>query len=59
MRGLYIPLLLFLSGCEQSFDERYSETEQQLKEDARQLEKDMAAETAPARAGTASIASRA
>ena len=48
MRGLYIPLLLFLSGCEQSFDERYSETEQQLKEDARQLEKDMAAETAPA-----------
>lgn len=39
-------LLVLLGGCEQSFDDRYKDTEQQLKADAEKLDKDMADATA-------------
>ena len=35
-------LLAVLGGCQQSFDDRYDEAEQQLKADAAALDKDMA-----------------
>jgi hypothetical protein len=43
MRALFLLLLLtLLGGCQQSFDDRYKDTEQQLKADAERLDKDMA-----------------
>jgi hypothetical protein len=37
-----LVLLALLGGCQQSFDDRYKDTEQQLKADAEKLDKDMA-----------------
>lgn len=43
MRALSLLLLLvLLGGCEQSFDDRYDDAEEQLKADAARLDKDMA-----------------
>ena len=39
---LLLSLLALLGGCQQSFDDQYNDTEQQLKADAERLDKDMA-----------------
>jgi outer membrane murein-binding lipoprotein Lpp len=44
-RALALSLLL-LAGCQPSFDDKFAETEAQLKADAERLDKDMAAEAA-------------
>lgn len=44
MRGLLFFFLLLVSGCQKDFDDRYAETEKQLKADAGRLDREMAAE---------------
>jgi hypothetical protein len=41
MRGL-IPLLFLLGGCQKDFDDRYADTEQQIKEAEARLDAEMA-----------------
>ena len=44
---LILPIfLMLLSGCQNSFDKEYAETEKQLKKDAKRLDKEMAKEAA-------------
>lgn len=43
MRILLMAMLL-LGGCQKSFDERFADTEKQLKADAERLDREMAAE---------------
>jgi len=38
--------LILLAGCQQSFDEKYADTEKQLKVDAQRLDEAMAKEAA-------------
>ena len=56
MRALLVPLLVLLSSCqnEPSFEERYSEAEATISEQAKSIESDLAEESearasAPAR----------
>jgi protein involved in sex pheromone biosynthesis len=46
MRVAAIYLSLLLSACAPSFDDKYAETEKQLKADADRLDQEMAAEEA-------------
>jgi hypothetical protein len=44
MRCLLLLAMLLLAGCQKSFDDKYAETEKQLKADAKRLDKEMASE---------------
>lgn len=44
MRSAALLLLLMLTGCEKSFDERYSEIETEVKKDADKIDRDLQAE---------------
>ncbi len=43
---LAMAALITLSGCQKDFDDQYAETEQKLKAQAEQLDKEMAKEAA-------------
>lgn len=46
MRPIPFLLIFALVACAPSFDEQYADTEKQLKADAEQLDREMAAEAA-------------
>lgn len=41
MRPVAILMLLLLAGCEKSFEQRYSDVESEVKQDAEQLDRDL------------------
>lgn len=44
MRVTMLLALLLLAGCQKSFDDKYADTEKQLKADAKRLDREMAVE---------------
>ncbi|MBK7163059.1 MAG: hypothetical protein IPH79_11450 [Sphingomonadales bacterium] len=46
MRSTALLLLLLLSGCGKSFDQRYSDIETEVKKDARTIDSDLQHEAA-------------
>ena len=53
MRWALAAALLLLSGCQKSFDERYSEAQKQIGEQAMSIDKDLAAKASEAAVGEA------
>jgi hypothetical protein len=45
MRHITLSLVLLLSGCGKSFDQRYSDIETEVKKDAQNIDRDLQPET--------------
>jgi hypothetical protein len=57
MRWAAIPALLLLAGCQKSFDERYADAQEKIREQAASIDKDLAEKASEAAVAPTAVAS--